>query len=202
MERIINIASPWSLELQDFLSGIQYTETLGYVLLIADAILSALFTEMLFKGDQIDKNDKLRRPRGIVVEKGRGKEDREHRICVYINKAENGMLHILNETDCEETVLQRVKECLEQEPISEESGITIWTLNSYIKKIKVAYAERVLSKMTGGNINKISEILNRLTSEEFEIKVVIREVDHTRYFLYELPVLRQQYMQLENDGVI
>ena len=50
MERIINIASPWSLELQDFLSGIQYTETLGYVLLIADAILSALFTEMLFKG--------------------------------------------------------------------------------------------------------------------------------------------------------
>lgn len=137
-----------------------------------------------------------------VKEKGRGKEDREHRICVYINKAENGMLHILNETDCEETVLQRVKECLEQEPISEESGITIWTLNSYIKKIKVAYAERVLSKMTGGNINKISEILNRLTSEEFEIKVVIREVDHTRYFLYELPVLRQQYMQLENDGVI
>ena len=73
MERIINIASPWIIELQDFLSGIQYTETLGYVLLIADAILSALFTEMLFKGDKIDKNDKVRRPRGIVVEQKKEK---------------------------------------------------------------------------------------------------------------------------------
>lgn len=107
-----------------------------------------------------------------VKEKGRGKVSDEQKICVYISKSGNGTLHILNETDCEETVLRRVRGCLEQEPFSEESGITLWTLNSYLKRVKSAWAGLILAKMSGDNIDQIAELLNRLTDERFQINVL------------------------------
>lgn len=138
-----------------------------------------------------------------VKEKGRGKENNEHKICVYISKSANGTLHILNETNCEETALRRVRGCLEQEPFSEESGITLWTLNSYLKKVKSAWARLILKKMRGDNIDQIVRTLNCLTDKKFQINVTIEKAAGHQYFLYELPVLRQQYLKLlEDDSAI
>lgn len=134
-----------------------------------------------------------------VKEKGRGKESDGDKFCVYISKSEKGILHISNETDCEESAVKRVRACLEQEPFSEESGITLWTLNSYLKKVKSAWAKLILEKMRDDNIDQIAELLNHLTDEEFQINVTIREEDNKKYFLYELPVLWQQYLKLLDD---
>lgn len=135
-----------------------------------------------------------------VKEKGRGKEG-DGKFCVYISKSENGILHIASETDCEESALKSVRACLEQEPFSEESGITLWTLNSYLKKVKSAWAKLILEKMHGDNIDQIIALLNHLTDETFQINVTIKEENDKRYFLYELPVLRQQYLKLlESNG--
>lgn len=131
-----------------------------------------------------------------VKEKGRGKANEAHILEVFLSKSSNDMLHILNETECEKTALQRVKGCMEQEPVSEESGITLWALNCYIKKIKVACANQIIERMNGSNINKASEALKCLTGKEFELNVEIREVGEKRYFLYEVPILRQKYVQL------
>ena len=131
-----------------------------------------------------------------VKEKGRGKEDEKHNICVYISKSKDGKLHILSETECEETVVQRVRRSMEREPVSEESGITMWTLNSYMKKIKVAYAEQIIAKLKENNFDVIENLLNGLTGRAFEINVVITETGGKRYFLYELPVLRTEYEKL------
>lgn len=139
-----------------------------------------------------------------VKEKGRGKENDEKKFCVYISKSKNGMLHILSETDCEESALKRVRGCLEQEPFSEESGITLWTLNSYLKKVKSAWAKLILEKMSDNNIDQIARWLNHLLADEkFQINVAIKKKKNKSYFLYELPVLRQQYLKLmEDDGTI
>lgn len=134
-----------------------------------------------------------------VKEKGRGKANEKGEIEVYVSKSANGMLHILNETDCEKTALQRIKGCMEQEPASEESGITLWALNSYIKKVKVACASQIVEQMSKENINKAAAALKRLTESEFELKVEIVEEQKKRYFRYEIPILRQKYEQLINS---
>lgn len=85
---------------------------------------------------------------------------------------------------------------MEREPVSEESGITMWTLNSYMKKIKVAYAEQIIAKLKENNFDVIENLLNGLTGRAFEINVVITETGGKRYFLYELPVLRTEYEKL------
>lgn len=135
-----------------------------------------------------------------VKEKGRGKENDGDKFSVYISKTENGILHIASETDCEESALKSVRGCLEQEPISEESGITLWTLNSYLKKLKSAWAKLILEKMRDDNIDHIAGLLNCLTDEQFQINVTTKEENNKRYFLYELPILRQQYVKLLEDG--
>lgn len=131
-----------------------------------------------------------------VKEKGRGKENEAHQIEVYVSKAQNGMLHILNETDCERTALQRIRGCTEQEPVSEESGITLWALNSYIKKLKVACANQIVEKMSAEGIDRAMTALKRLTGSEFALNVEITEMAEHRYFLYEVPILWQKYEQL------
>lgn len=131
-----------------------------------------------------------------VKEKGRGKVNNSNKFKVYISKSQNGMLHILNETECEKTALQRVRGCMEQEPVNEESGITLWALNSYIKRVKVAFANEILSKMRPDNMDAVANALKRLTGQEFALNVEIVEAGGKRYFLYEVPVMRQKYMQL------
>lgn len=58
MANVLNTISPWVAKLQEIVSGISYSEVLGYVLLTVDALLSALFTEMLFKDGKEDGRDK------------------------------------------------------------------------------------------------------------------------------------------------
>lgn len=140
-----------------------------------------------------------------VKEKGRGKSTGD-KIQVYMSRAGNGTLHILNRTECKKNVLKKVCACLEQEPASEESGITLWTLNCYIKKLKAAYAGQAIAQMKEDTSESCKDALKDLTGEEFQIKLDIRESDDESYFLYEIPILRQQYVKwlgtIQNEVIL
>lgn len=61
--QILDMIYPWIMKLQEVIYSITYAETVGYVLLTVDAILSALFTEMVFKDDKDNSDDGLHQHR-------------------------------------------------------------------------------------------------------------------------------------------
>ena len=84
---------------------------------------------------------------------------------------------------------------LEREPLNEESGITVWTLNCYIKRMKVAFIRDKINRVTSKE--ELLEAVNyakKLMSEEFCVRMNLKYDDTKRkYFCYELPILWAKY---------
>ncbi len=113
---------------------------------------------------------------------------------VYLEVTDEQMLRISNETECKEDIDDMMK-CLEREPVNEESGITVWTLNCYIKRIKVAFIRDKINKATSKEeLLEVVGYAKKLMSEEFCVRMNLKYDDEKRkYFCYELPILWAKY---------
>lgn len=129
-----------------------------------------------------------------VKEEGRGKSNANGIMEVYLEVTDEQMLRISNETECKEDIDDMTK-FLEREPLNEESGITVWTLNCYIKRMKVAFIRDKINRVTSKE--ELLEAVNyakKLMSEEFCVRMNLKYDDTKRkYFCYELPILWAKY---------
>lgn len=123
------------------------------------------------------------------------KSEQENVISVFLSKTSEGVLRILNETNCDEVELDKIKNCLHKEPTNEESGITLWSLNACIRRAIVCYLCRELERIEDREtkIEKINRFLRHLTENTFEIKLDIKQLEGNRYFSFELPILWELY---------
>lgn len=118
-------------------------------------------------------------------------------IEVNIAKTPQGSLRIANKENLKKGEINRVvenaRECLQREPSGEESGISLWTVQAFIRRIISTFSNKFLEKSTDPNdISKLAI----LTGEEFGIKVNIYEKGTDNYFWYEIPILCQKYEEL------
>ena len=129
-----------------------------------------------------------------VKEEGRGRSNENDIMDVYLDVTDKQMLRISNETECMEDENDLMK-CLEREPINEESGITMWTLNCYIKRIKVAFIRKKINSVTSREeLSKAIDYAKMLMSEEFCVRMKLKYDDEKRKnFCYELPILWEKY---------
>ncbi len=129
-----------------------------------------------------------------VKEEGRGRCNASGTMEVYLEVTDEQMLRISNETECKEDIDDMMK-CLEREPVNEESGITVWTLNCYIKRIKVAFIRDKINKATSKEeLLEVVGYAKKLMSEEFCVRMNLKYDDEKRkYFCYELPILWAKY---------
>lgn len=130
-----------------------------------------------------------------VKERGRGiKREQAKAIPIYFSKTPEGTLRILNETNCDEAELDKIRNCLCQEPINEESGITLWSLSACIRRALVCYVRKELEQIENKEaMIGINNFLKRLTENAFEIKLNIENIEKSNYFSYELPILWELY---------
>ena len=129
-----------------------------------------------------------------VKEEGRGICSEGDIMDVYLEVTKDNMLRISNETKCEDDISDMMN-CLEREPVNEESGITVWTLNCYIKRIKVAFILDQLNRVTSKEmLPEAVAYAKKLISDGFCVKMSLKNDDKKRkWFSYELPVLWAKY---------
>lgn len=131
-------------------------------------------------------------------EKGSKKNDNKE-VDVYISKTERNTLRIANPTNCEERMLPGIQWRLEHEPMQEKDGITLWSLNCFLKRIKVTCAALWLrdTGMNGDKIEMARKRIERLFEEEYQMKVDIVEGEGERFFSCEIPLLWEKYLKTE-----
>lgn len=129
-----------------------------------------------------------------VKEEGRGRCGANGIMEVYLEVTDEQMLRISNETECKEDIDDMTK-CLEREPLNEESGITVWTLNCYIKRIKVAFIRKRINRVKSKEeLLEAVSYAKKLMSEEFCVRMNLKYDDNKRkHFCYELPILWAKY---------
>lgn len=129
-----------------------------------------------------------------VKEDERGRCTENGIMDVYLEVTDGQMLRISNETECKEDENDMMK-CLEREPANGESGITVWTLNCYIKRIKVAFIRKRIDRaMSKEELSEAIDYAKMLMSEEFCVRMKLKDDDKKRkWFCYELPILWAKY---------
>lgn len=129
-----------------------------------------------------------------VKEEGRGIRHADGVMDVYLEVTDEQMLRISSETECKEDIDDMMK-CLEREPANGESGITVWTLNCYIKRMKVAFIRDRISRATSKEeLQGALEYAKKLMSKEFCVRMSLKYDDKKRkWFSYELPILWEKY---------
>lgn len=129
-----------------------------------------------------------------VKEEGRGICDANGIMDVYLQVTGEQMLRISNETECKEDI-NDMEKCLEREPVNEESGITLWTLNCYIKRIKVAFIRDRINRATSKEeLLEVVRYAKKLMSKEFCVRMNLKyNVEKKKCFCYELPILWAKY---------
>ncbi len=134
-----------------------------------------------------------------VKEEGRGRCNENGTMDVYLEVTDKQTLRVSNETQCEEDVNDMMS-CLEREPVNEESGITVWTLNCYIKRIKVAFIrDRIIKAASREELEGAVNYAKMLMSDDFCVSMSLKYDDKKRKcFCYEIPILWEKYeMQRE-----
>lgn len=129
--------------------------------------------------------------RGIV-------EEATGYVEVYLSKTKDGMLRITHRNHCEDTTLRQIKCSLNRQPDNENSGITLWSLNSYLKRELVNIARVCLNGVNdaeemGRALQKIGRILD--PDGEFRIRPGIKK----DVLWYELPFLWEKYNLVINE---
>lgn len=111
-----------------------------------------------------------------VKEEGRGICSENDIMDVYLVVSRDNMLRISNETKCEDDMMS----CLEREPVNEERGITVWTMNCYIKRMKVAFIREQINRVTSKEmLPEVIAYAKKLLSDGFCVKM--RIVISSRY---------------------
>lgn len=153
-----------------------------------------------------------------AAEQDRGKEENENKgvqsdgksvIIVHISKKE-GYLIIKNE--CEKIIdLEQVKRKLHHIPDSEEDGISLWSVNCYIKRCinslimaKLKEIERNISENPDsiGNMEYVKKWIETLMSEKYDIQPDVIKEDEKSYFIVKLPIFMEIYQFDEKEKEI
>lgn len=131
----------------------------------------------------------------------RGRRNKDGEIEVYISKTEHDTIRIANPTECDETILPKIRRGLEHEPIRGEEGITLWSMNCYLKRVKVAYARKFLQEAgnSEAEIETVKRKIMKLFEDEYQIKIDMVEHDKEKFFSCEIPVLSRKYEQGEGE---
>lgn len=134
----------------------------------------------------------------LVLNPGKVRQSRKNEskeVDVYISKTKRNTLRIANPTDCDERMLQRIRWRLEHEPMKEEDGITLWSMNCYLKRIKVTCAVRWLKEAgnTAEKVEKIKKRIEGLFGDDYQMKVDIVEGEGEQFFSCEIPLLWEKY---------
>lgn len=133
--------------------------------------------------------------------KERGKE-REGAVEVYFSKTSDGNLRIMNETLHNKLDIQKINREIQIEPEREEKGISLWAMSRYIKRVlcRIVWDALERWKKAGDQENlslqQIEEYrkkVERALSDQFELKVELKNIGSREYFSIEIPVLWEKY---------
>lgn len=151
-----------------------------------------------------------------AAEQDRGKKenkgvqsDGKSVIIVHIYK-EEGYLVIKNE--CGNIIdLESVKRKLHHIPDSEEDGISLWSVNCYIKRCinslimaRLKEIEKNISENSDaiGNMECVKKWIGRLMSEKYDIQIDGTKEDEKSYFIVKLPIFMELYQFDEKEREI
>lgn len=132
--------------------------------------------------------------RGIV-------EDKSGCVEVYLSKTKDGMLRVTHRNHCEDITLQQIKRSLNRQPDNENSGITLWSLNSYLKRELVNIARICLKEVKdAGEVERVLQKIGCILDPGGEFR--IRPGAKGDVLWYELPVLWEKYTSMINAETI
>lgn len=150
-----------------------------------------------------------------AAEKNRGKrqerssaQQQEARVIVYLSKEEN-FLVIGNE--CEKPVdIEQIKHKLNQVPESEEEGISLWSMNCYIKRcinaLIMATLKEIEASVAKNQANKdqlwqLKNWIEKLIGEEFAIQPAMYEREGKTFFQMKVPIfMSNHYFNTNKNG--
>lgn len=132
---------------------------------------------------------------------GRGiAEEESGDVEIYLSKTKTGMLRITHRNHCEEMTLRQIERSLNRQPENENSGITLWSLNCYLKRELVNVARVCLDGVNDvKSLEKILQKIGRILDPEgeFRIKPGVRD----NILWYELPFLWGKYLhEMEEES--
>ena len=113
------------------------------------------------------------------------------------------MLRVTHRNHCEDITLQQIKRSLNRQPDNENSGITLWSLNCYLKRELVNTAGICLKEMKvkdAGSMGSALQKIGRILDPEGEFR--IRPGAKGDVLWYELPVLWGKYCHVINEEAI
>ena len=145
-----------------------------------------LFSLILNVADKVQDNY-----RGVVE---------NNTIKVILSKTHNGCLRISNKTTLGEEAVERAKDCLRREPGAQERGISLWSMQAYIRRIISSFVFWLYEEKQYFNTESenVSRQLAFFLGDKFGINVGINEVNGESYFWYEIPVFSEKYEEMEN----
>lgn len=132
-------------------------------------------------------------------EEGRGiAEESTGDVVIYLSKTKDGMLRITHRNHCEDGTLSQIKRSLDRQPDNENSGTTLWSLNSYLKRELVNIARICLKGVKDAGemkraLLKAGCILD--PKGEFRIGAGTKE----DLLWYQLPILWGKYNEKINE---
>lgn len=132
---------------------------------------------------------------------GRGIAEKESGcVEVYLSKTKDGMLRVTHRNHCEDITLPQIRRSLNRQPDNENSGITLWSLNSYLKRELVKTARICLREMDVKDAEKMESALWNIgrildPDGEFRIKPGVKN----DVLWYELPFLWGKYNSVINE---
>lgn len=133
---------------------------------------------------------------------GRGiAEEADGAVEVYLSKTMDGMLRVTHRNHCEDTTLRQIERSLNRQPDNENSGITLWSLNSYLKRELVNVASICLNKVN--NTDKMERALqkiDRILDPGGKFRIIPGARGNILW--YELPFLWEKYCRVIEDQII
>ena len=135
---------------------------------------------------------------------GRGIAEKESGcVEVYLSKTKDGMLRVTHRNHCEDITLSQIRRSLNRQPDNENNGITLWSLNSYLKRELVKTARICLRKMNVKDAENMESVLQKIgyildPDGEFRIKPGVKK----DVLWYELPFLWGKYDSVINGKII
>ncbi|MCM1235235.1 MAG: hypothetical protein NC489_34475 [Ruminococcus flavefaciens] len=146
-----------------------------------------------------------------AVEKKRGKRNEEEqkssagqkhdeRVIVELVKREQ---YLVIQNECQDSVnIENIKYKLSQIPESEEDGISLWSMNCYIKQCINSFIMAMLNKeetgiaghpKASGRLSDLKEWIEKLTSEEFTVQPDVQSKNGKNFFMVKVPLFMTDY---------
>lgn len=127
-------------------------------------------------------------------QKNRGILNSDGMVDVYISKTGDGSLRIANRTSESPDCLPHITRCMETEPGTKESGITLWSMNCHLKRVKVGYIAWLLGCTEDAKrMKEVSGKIADIIGEKFEIRPEIEELEGKRWFSCKIPIFCEKY---------